>query len=81
MDEDDLGAAVNLEATPYMLESITEALKQNLEPVLPRPNREAATGAVIPINRPAAGAAPGMNAANQPGSQPILPAASAGAGA
>ena len=81
MDEDDLGAAVNLEATPYMLESITEALKQNLEPVLPRPNREAATGAVIPINRPAAGAAPGMNATNQPGSQPILPAASAGAGA
>ena len=81
MDEDDLGAAVNPEATPYMLESITEALKQNLEPVLPRPNREAATGAVIPINRPAAGAAPGMNAANQPGSQPILPAASAGAGA
>ncbi|TXM64185.1 ATPase [Methylobacterium sp. WL103] len=81
MDEDDLGAAVNLEATPYMLESITEALKQNLEPVLPRPNREAATGAVIPINRPAAGAAPGLNAANQPGSQPILPAASAGAGA
>ena len=81
MDEDDLGAAVNLEATPYMLESITEALKQNLEPVLPRPNREAATGAVIPINRPAAGAVPGMNAANQLGSQPILPAASAGAGA
>ena len=81
MDEDDLGAAVNPEATPYMLESITEALKQNLEPVLPRPNREAATGAVIPINRPAAGVAPGMNAANQPGSQPILPAANAGAGA
>ncbi|WP_375464524.1 ATPase [uncultured Methylobacterium sp.] len=65
MDEDDLGAAVNAEATPYMLESITEALKQNLEPILPRPGREAASGAVIPINRPAANA----------------PAASAGAGA
>ena len=77
MDEDDLGAAVNLEATPYMLESITEALKQNLEPILPRPSREAATGAVIPINRPAPGAAQGISAANQAG----LPAASAGAGA
>ncbi|MCJ2006977.1 ATPase [Methylobacterium sp. E-041] len=77
MDEDDLGAAVNPEATPYMLESITEALKQNLEPVLPRQNREAATGAVIPINRPATGIAPGIAAANQPN----LPAASAGAGA
>ncbi|WP_375455463.1 ATPase [uncultured Methylobacterium sp.] len=73
MDEDDLGAAVNAEATPYMLESITEALKQNLDPILPRPVREAATGAVIPINRPAQGIA----AANQPN----LPAASAGAGA
>ncbi len=77
MDEDDLGAAVNPEATPYMLESITEALKQNLEPILPRPNREAATGAVIPMNRPASGVAPGITAANQP----ILPAATAGAGA
>lgn len=81
MDEDDLGAAVNPEATPYMLESITEALKQNLEPILPRPNREAATGAVIPMNRPASGVAPGIAAANQSSSQPILPAASAGAGA
>ena len=53
MDEDDLGAAVNPEATPYMLDSITEALKQNLDPILPKAPREAATGAVIPINRPA----------------------------
>ncbi|GJE62472.1 ATPase [Methylobacterium trifolii] len=62
MDEDDLGAAVNAEAAPYMLDSITEALRHNLDPILPRPQREAASGAVIPMNRPAAANAPPMPA-------------------
>ena len=66
MDEDDLGAAVNPAAAPYMLDAITEALRSNPEPILPRAAN--ASGAVIPMNRPAQGGQ-------------TLPAASMGAGA
>jgi hypothetical protein len=75
MDEDDLGATVDPAATPYMLESITDALRQEMgfgqaKPTreAPEPQREApaASGAVIPIDR-------------RP-TQAVLPA-SAGAGA
>ena len=36
MDEDDLGAAVNPAAAPYMLDAITDALRSHPEPLLPR---------------------------------------------
>jgi len=74
MDEDDLGAAVNPEAAPYMLDAIADALRSNPEPILPRAAN--ATGAVIPMNRPAQGqqALPGQNLPGQ-----TLPAAGAGA--
>lgn len=59
MDEDDLGADVNAEAAPYLLASLTDALKQ--DPALlqarvaapePGPPREAASsGSIIPIDR------------------------------
>ena len=75
MDEDDLGAAVNPEAAPYMLDAIADALRSNPEPILPRAAN--ATGAVIPMNRPAQTqqSLPGQNL---PGQQ-TLPAAGAGA--
>ena len=75
MDEDDLGAAVNPAAAPYMLDAIADALRSNPEPLLPRAAN--ASGAVIPMNRPAASQSlSGQTLAGQP-----LPAASAGAGA
>jgi hypothetical protein len=75
MDEDDLGAAVNPEAAPFMLDAIADALRSNPEPILPRAAN--ATGAVIPMNRPAQGqqSLPGQS---HPGQQ-TLPAAGAGA--
>ncbi|GJE16548.1 ATPase [Methylobacterium marchantiae] len=70
MDEDDLGAAVNLEATPYMLDSITESLREEMGLAPPKPVRDVtATGAVIPMDRRSA---PNTN---------TPPAASAGVGA
>ena len=75
MDEDDLGAAVNPAAAPYMLDAITDALRSNPEPLLPRAAN--ASGAVIPMNRPAA--SQGLSGQSVAGQS--LPAASAGAGA
>jgi hypothetical protein len=75
MDEDDLGAAVNPEAAPYMLDAITEALRDN--PAVLRPTAPAAS--VIPMNRPAAQALPGQGPPNQGLPGPTLPAAGAGA--
>ncbi|WP_027170662.1 hypothetical protein [Methylobacterium sp. 10] len=73
MDEDDLGAAVNLEATPYMLDSITESLRQEMGLAPPKPVRDVTpTGEVIPMDRRTA---PSTNNTNLP------PVASAGAGA
>ncbi|KQP15731.1 hypothetical protein [Methylobacterium sp. Leaf93] len=70
MDEDDLGAAVNLEATPYMLDSITDSIRQEMGLAPPKPVREVTpTGEVIPLDRRSA---PNTN---------IPPVASAGAGA
>ncbi|KQP40141.1 hypothetical protein [Methylobacterium sp. Leaf106] len=70
MDEDDLGAAVNLEATPYMLDSITDSLRQEMGLAPPKPVRDVTpTGEVIPLDR--------RNAPNTN----IPPVASAGAGA
>lgn len=70
MDEDDLGATVNLEGTPYMLDSITESLRQEMGLAPPKPVRDVTpTGAVIPLDRRTA---PNTN---------IPPSATAGAGA
>lgn len=70
MDEDDLGAAVNLEATPYMLDSITESLRREMGMAPPKPVRDVTpTGEVIPLDRRTA---PNAN---------VPPVASAGAGA
>jgi hypothetical protein len=71
MDEDDLGATVDPAATPYMLDSITEALRQEMGVPQPKPEREAAvaSGAVIPMDR-----------RTGPGA-PVAVPASAGAGA
>ncbi|WP_018042223.1 hypothetical protein [Methylobacterium sp. 88A] len=70
MDEDDLGAAVNLEATPYMLDSITDSIRQEMGLTPPKPVRDVTpTGEVIPLDR--------RNAPNTN----IPPVASAGAGA
>lgn len=52
MDEDDLGATVDPEAAPYMLDSITDALRQEIGLPQQKPAREAAaSGAVIPMDR------------------------------
>ncbi|GJD41515.1 MULTISPECIES: hypothetical protein [Methylobacterium] len=70
MDEDDLGAAVNLEATPYMLDSITDSIRQEMGLTPPKPVRDVTpTGEVIPLDRRTA---PSAN---------LPPVASAGAGA
>lgn len=70
MDEDDLGAVVDPAATPYMLDQLTDALRQEIGLAPPKPAREAAaTGAVIPMDR------------RPPASAPTPVPASAGAGA
>ncbi|MCJ2014394.1 ATPase [Methylobacterium sp. J-076] len=81
MDEDDLGAAVNPEAAPYMLDAIADALRSN-----PSVVRAAAPQAsVIPMNRPAASQSlpgqtlPGQGAPTHGLPGPTLPAAGAGA--
>lgn len=74
MDEDDLGAAVNPAAAPYMLDAIADALRSHPEPLMPRAAN--ASGAVIPMNRPAAQSVAGQSLAGQ-----SSPSASAGAGA
>lgn len=53
MDEDDLGATVDPEAAPYLLASITDALKQDPTVLQPRPTAQqaAASGAIIPLDR------------------------------
>ena len=74
MDEDDLGAAVNPEAAPFMLDAITDALRAS--PPLPRQ----AGAAVIPMSRPApAQPLPGQTVANQGLPNAALPAAGVGA--
>ncbi|MGU3537026.1 ATPase [Methylobacterium sp. A54F] len=72
MDEDDLGAVVNAEATPYMLAPFAEGIVQEVNASLQKSVRDAvASGAAIPLEQrrptPAQAAPP--------------PAASAGAGA
>ncbi|MDQ0447976.1 hypothetical protein QO012_002481 [Methylobacterium aerolatum] len=79
MDEDDLGAAVNPEAAPFMLDAITEALRA--DPAVARPTPQITPqaapqappppAAVIPMSRPAT-AQPSLP-------NPNLPAAGAGA--
>ena len=60
MDEDDLGARVDPAATPYMLDSITDALREEMGLQQKPAAREAASGAVIPMDRrPAASAGAG----------------------
>lgn len=49
MDEDDLGAAVNPEATPYLLASIAEGVRQEMALAQPRPVTRDAS--VIPLER------------------------------
>ena len=49
MDEDDLGAAVNPEATPYLLASIAEGVRQEMALAQPKP--VAWDASVIPLER------------------------------
>jgi hypothetical protein len=59
MDEDDLGATVDPAATPYMLDSITDALRQEMALSQPRgvpeePSVAAQAPAAVPPAAPAA---------------------------
>lgn len=60
MDEDDLGATVDPAATPYMLDSITDALREEmgLQQQKPAAREAVASGAVIPMDRRPAASAP-----------------------
>ncbi|MBX9930243.1 MAG: ATPase [Methylobacterium sp.] len=60
MDEDDLGATVDPAATPYMLDSITDAIREEMGLQQPKPaaREAAASGAVIPMDRRPAQSAP-----------------------
>lgn len=61
MDEDDLGATIDPAATPYLIDQLTEGLRQELGLNRPGAPREAASsGAIIPLDRrpPAAAQAP-----------------------
>lgn len=51
MDEDDLGADVNTEATPYLIDHLTGALKEHPELLQPRQPVPQPAAAVIPIDR------------------------------
>ena len=52
MDEDDLGAAINQEATPYMLAPFAEGIVQEVNTALHKTVREAvASGAAIPLEQ------------------------------
>lgn len=83
MEEDDLGAAVNPEAAPYMLDAIADALRSN--PSMVRSTTAAPAASVIPMNRPATAqphpgqTLPGQGGANNSLPGPTLPAAGAGA--
>ncbi len=75
MDEDDLGADVSAEATPYLLASITDALREEQQLNNPRPMvppTVAASGSIIPIDRQA-------ERRQSPLVQSNLPASSTGA--
>ena len=61
MDEDDLGATVDPAATPYLIDQLTDGLRQELGLNRPGAPREAPpSGAVIPLDRrpPAVAQAP-----------------------
>ncbi len=75
MDEDDLGATIDPAASPYLIEQLTEGLRQEIGLVQARPQREAPSGAVIPLDR----RQPTQSGAQGP-AQPSV-TASAGAGA
>lgn len=84
MDEDDLGAAVNPEAAPYMLDAIADALRSN--PSVVRATTVPPTAAaVIPMNRSVSSqpqptqSLPGQANPNHGLAGPTLPAAGAGA--
>lgn len=70
MDEDELGATVNPEATSYMLAPFAESIVHEVNTSLQKSVREAvASGAAIPLEQ------------RRPAPQPVAPAATAGAGA
>jgi len=75
MDEDDLGATIDPAASPYLIEQLTEGLRQEIGLVQARPQREAPSGAVIPLDR----RQPTQSGAQGPAQTPVT--ASAGAGA
>ncbi|MDB5644763.1 ATPase [Methylobacterium sp.] len=54
MDEDDLGATVDPAATPYMLDSITDALRQEMALTQTRPAPEDIAAQAAPATPPAA---------------------------
>ncbi len=64
MDEDDLGATIDPAATPYLLDQITDGLRQEMGLARGQAPREAASGAVIPLDRrqPAVTASAGAGA-------------------
>jgi hypothetical protein len=76
MDEDDLGATIDPAASPYLIEQLTEGLRQEIGLAQPRPQRDAPSGAVIPLDRRQPVAQTGLQGPVQP---PVT--ASAGAGA
>jgi len=84
MDEDDLGAAVNPEAAPYMLDAIADALRSNPS-VVRAATVPPTAAAVIPMNRPVSSqpqptqSLPGQTNPNHGLAGPTLPAAGAGA--
>ncbi|WP_245930911.1 ATPase [Methylobacterium radiodurans] len=80
MDEDDLGATIDPAASPYLIDQLTEGLRQEIGLAQAKPQREAPSGAVIPLDRRQPAAHAGAHAGTQGPVQPPV-TASAGAGA
>ncbi len=76
MDEDDLGVTIDPAASPYLIDQLTEGLRQEIGLASAKPQREASSGAVIPLDR----RQPAQSGAQGPVQHPPV-TASAGAGA
>ena len=68
MDEDDLGAAVDPEAAPYLLASVAETVRQEMGLQQPRPATPPREASVIPLDRRTAPVVPPGPPANAPAS-------------
>lgn len=80
MDEDDLGVTIDPAASPYLIDQLTEGLRQEIGLAPAKPPREAASGAVIPLDRRQPAAQSGVPSGIHGPAQPPV-TASAGAGA